>query len=87
MSRLVRTTLYELATLADELELDDNIVFTTEDPQELEYYEGFMLPFLYRNEKITLSASFITALSIMSKCFLVTNVISSFLGMYPNYLT
>lgn len=38
MAYLVKTTLYELATLADELELNDKIVFTTEDPDELEYY-------------------------------------------------
>ena len=38
MSYLVRTTLDELATLADELEIGDNIAFTTEDPDELLYY-------------------------------------------------
>ena len=38
MSRLVRTTFDEIATLADELELNDKIVFSTEDPEELKYY-------------------------------------------------
>ncbi len=39
MTYLARTTFDELAALTDELELDDNIVFSTEDPEELEYYD------------------------------------------------
>jgi hypothetical protein len=39
MAYLVRTTLDELATLTDELELNDRVIFTTEDPDELEYYK------------------------------------------------
>lgn len=39
MSRLIRTTLDELATLSDELELNDRIIFTTEDPDELNRYK------------------------------------------------
>lgn len=39
MSYLVRTTFDELAALTDELDLNDGIVFTTEDPEELKYYE------------------------------------------------
>jgi hypothetical protein len=39
MSYLTRTTLDEIAALADEMELNDRIVFTTEDPDELEYYK------------------------------------------------
>lgn len=38
MSCLVRTTFDELAALTDELELNDRVIFTTEDPEELEYY-------------------------------------------------
>ena len=38
MSYLVRTTFDELAALTDELELNDRIVFSTEDPDELEHY-------------------------------------------------
>lgn len=39
MSYLLRTTFDELAALADELELNDKIVFSTEDPEELKYYD------------------------------------------------
>lgn len=39
MSYLVRTTIDEISELADELELNDRIIFTTEDPDELEYYK------------------------------------------------
>jgi hypothetical protein len=39
MSNLVRTTIDELAMLTDELELNDRIIFSTEDPEELEYYQ------------------------------------------------
>jgi hypothetical protein len=38
MAYLTRTTLIELATLTDELELYDKIIFSTEDPDELNYY-------------------------------------------------
>ena len=38
MSYLIRTTLDEIAALTDELELDDKIAFSTEDPDELKYY-------------------------------------------------
>jgi hypothetical protein len=38
MSFLTRTTFYELAALTDELDLDDQIVFSTEDPEELASY-------------------------------------------------
>ena len=39
MSYLVETTLDELAAMADELELNDKIIFTSEDPNELKYYK------------------------------------------------
>ena len=45
MSRLIRTTFDELAALADEMEINDRIVFSTEDPKELEYYK--LLPCEY----------------------------------------
>lgn len=38
MSYLVRTTLDELAVLTDELELNDRIVFSTEEPDDLLKY-------------------------------------------------
>lgn len=38
MSNLIRTTLCELATLADEMEINERIIFTTEDPDELKHY-------------------------------------------------
>lgn len=38
MAYLVRTTFEELAALADELELNNSITFSTEDPDELAYY-------------------------------------------------
>lgn len=38
MSYLVRTTFDEIAALTDELELDDRIIFSTEDPDELAHY-------------------------------------------------
>ena len=38
MSYLVRTTFDELASLVDELDINDRIVFSTEDPDELAYY-------------------------------------------------
>ena len=38
MSYLTRTTFDELAALVDELELNDTVVFSTEDPEELMYY-------------------------------------------------
>ena len=38
MSYLVRTTFDELAALTDELELNDSIIFSTEDPEELKHY-------------------------------------------------
>ena len=39
MSYLVRTTFDELAAFVDELELNDRVIFSTEDPDELEYYK------------------------------------------------
>jgi hypothetical protein len=39
MSYLVETTLDELAAMTDELELNDKIIFTSEDPNELKYYK------------------------------------------------
>ena len=39
MSYLTKTTFYELAALTDELELNDRIIFSTEDPDELAYYK------------------------------------------------
>lgn len=39
MSYLVRTTLYEIAAMADEMDIDDTIIFSTEDPDELEHYK------------------------------------------------
>ena len=39
MSYLEKTTCYELAVLADELELNDRIIFSTEDPDELQHYK------------------------------------------------
>ena len=39
MSYLTRTTLDELAALTDELEINDSIIFSSEDPKELEYYK------------------------------------------------
>lgn len=39
MARLIRTTFDELASFADELELNDRVIFTTEDPDELAYYK------------------------------------------------
>jgi hypothetical protein len=38
MSYLARTTFDELAALTDELELNDSVVFSTENPNELAYY-------------------------------------------------
>ena len=38
MAYLARTTFDELAALADELELNDKVIFSTEDPEELTYY-------------------------------------------------
>ena len=38
MTYLSLTTLDELATLADEMELNERIVFSTEDPDELAHY-------------------------------------------------
>lgn len=38
MAYLTKTTFVELATLVDELELNDSVVFSTEDPEELTYY-------------------------------------------------
>lgn len=38
MAYLQRTTFDELAALTDELEINDTIVFSTEDPEELAYY-------------------------------------------------
>lgn len=38
MSYLIETTFSELAYLADELELNDSVTFSTEDPEELKYY-------------------------------------------------
>ena len=38
MSYLIETTFNELALLTDELELNDKVVFSTEDPEELDYY-------------------------------------------------
>lgn len=39
MAYLVRTTFDELAALTDELELNDRVIFSTEDPDELAYYD------------------------------------------------
>ena len=39
MSYLEKTSLDELAVLADELDINDKIIFSTEDPEELEYYK------------------------------------------------
>lgn len=39
MSYLMRTTFDELASLADEMDMNSNIVFSTEDPDELAHYK------------------------------------------------
>ena len=39
MSYLAKTTLDEIAALTDELDINDRVVFTTEDPDELKYYD------------------------------------------------
>lgn len=39
MAYLARTTFDELASLTDELELNDKIIFSTEDPDLLQYYQ------------------------------------------------
>ena len=39
MAFLTRTTFDELAALADEMEINDKIIFSTEDPDELAYYD------------------------------------------------
>ena len=39
MSYLTQTTFEELAALTDELELNDRVIFTTEDPKELANYD------------------------------------------------
>ena len=39
LKTMLRTTIDELAALTDELPLDGKIVFTTEDPDELKFYE------------------------------------------------
>lgn len=39
MSYLVRTDFDELAKLGDKLKLNEKIIFTSEDPEELAYYE------------------------------------------------
>lgn len=39
MSYLAKTTFEELAALTDELELNDRVIFTTEDPEELANYD------------------------------------------------
>lgn len=39
MAYLAKTTFDELAALADELELNDRVIFSTEDPEELSYYQ------------------------------------------------
>lgn len=38
MAYLTKTTFIELASMADELELNDKIVFSTEDPEDLARY-------------------------------------------------
>lgn len=38
MSYLVRTTFHELALLADEMEVNDKVIFSTEDPEFLKKY-------------------------------------------------
>ena len=35
---LQRTTLYEIAATADELQIGEKLIFSSEDPDELEYY-------------------------------------------------
>lgn len=38
MSYLTRTTFDEIAALIDEMEINNRIIFSTEDPEELAYY-------------------------------------------------
>lgn len=38
MVHLVKTTLCEIASLIDEMDLNERIIFSTEDPKMLEYY-------------------------------------------------
>lgn len=38
MSYLIETTFNELALLTDELEINDSVTFSTEDPDELKHY-------------------------------------------------
>lgn len=38
MAHLVKTTLIELATFTDEMDIGDRIVFSTEDPDDLKYF-------------------------------------------------
>ena len=38
MSYLVKTTFYELSEMVDELDVNGRIIFSTEDPDDLRYY-------------------------------------------------
>ena len=39
MSYLTRTTFYELSEMVDELDINEKILFSTEDPDDLRYYK------------------------------------------------
>lgn len=77
MAYLVRTTFDELAMLADELELNDSIAFSTEDPEELAYYE--LNPCKYNliyKSKLLYEKDYVITIGLMDGCCTVAKDIN-----------
>lgn len=76
MKTLFKTTIYELAMYTDELEMEDSIVFTTEDPEELEHYK--LNPTQYniiRKTRIFFEDDYVIAIGLLDgKCTLAKDI-------------
>lgn len=67
MAYLVKTTFDELAALADDLPLNDNIAFSTEDPAELKYYglEPCQYNLIYKS-KLLYESDFVITIGLIN---------------------
>jgi hypothetical protein len=76
MTYLVKTTFDELAALADDLPLNDNIAFSTEDPDELKYYglEPCKYNLIYKSKLLYESDFVITVGLINGHCTIAKDI-------------
>lgn len=76
MSYLIKTTFDELAALTDELEIHDKIVFSTEDPEELEHYnlEPCQYNIIYKSQLLYESDYIIAVGLLFGSCTIAKDI-------------